>query len=143
MALGINDTGIYRGATELAFPDPPIILSRHEEGGPDRVYDIALPGNPVGVEYTRDQDQAFLRFRLRLLTAAQVAVIETLMGASGTVEVKLTPGSATEITCLFGPRSEQVFYLYNDEIPNAQPDGSALDPLLTQYRVDLFLIRME
>lgn len=143
MTLGINDTGIYRGATELVFPDPPIILTRHLEGGPDRVYDLTLPGIPVGVEYTRTQDQAFIRLRLRLLTAAQVATLETLMGGSGTVEVKLTPGTTTEITCVFGPRSEQEFFLYNEPVPDAQSDGTALDPLLTQYRVDLFLIRME
>lgn len=143
MAFTINQTGIERGATQLLFPDPPIILSRHMEGGPDRVYDLAINGKPVGVEYTRAQDQAFLLIRLRLLDAVQVATLEDLMSDSGAVEVKITPGDATVITCIFGPRSEQVFHLFNDPIANAQPDGSPLHATLTQYRVDLFLIRME
>ena len=143
MAFNILETGIERGGTQVLFDDPPIILSRHEEGGPDRVHEVSIPGTPIGVEFTRSQDQAFLMIRVRLMTAAQIATLETLMGASGPVEVKLTPGSATTITCLFASRGEDDFFLFNDAIPNATPAGGAIPALLTQYRLDLKLIRLE
>lgn len=143
MAFNINETGIEQGATQVLFDDPPIILDRHEEGGPDRVFEVAIPGNPIGVEYTRDQAKTFERIRVRLMTAAQVATLETLIDGGGVMVVKLTPGSATTIQCLFGPRDEMDFHLYNEPIPNATPAGGTIPALLTQYRVDLLLLRLE
>lgn len=143
MAFAINDTGIERGAVKVVFDTPVIIESRHEEGGPDRVFDVALPGNPVGVEYTRTQDQAFYRIRARLVDAADVATLETLLAGSGPVEFKPKAGDPTTITCLFGERKDQKFELYNGPIPDAAGDGSTLPPLLTQYNVTLSLLRLE
>ncbi len=143
MAFAINDTGLERDVVQVVFDDPVIIESRHEEGGPDRVYDVAIPGNPVGVEYARTQDQAFFRIRARLVDAADVAILETLLAGSGPVVFKPKAGDAGTVTCLFGERKDHEFELYNGPIPDAAADGSALSSLLTQYNVTLSLLRLE
>jgi len=143
MSFTINQTGIERDATQLLFPDPPILLERHEEDAADAVYEVSLPGNPIVVQYVRDQPKSFLKIRLRLLDAAEVATLVTLMEGSGPVTVKLTPGDAAEFLAMFGPRDDQDLMPYNDDFATGKPDGSAVDTVFTQYRADLFLLRLE
>jgi len=142
MAFTINQTGIERGATKLVFESAPIILERHAEDAADAAYEISLTGAPVVTQFVRTQTQSFLRFRLRLVAGSDVATLTTLMAGSGPVTVKLTPGSATTIQCMFGPRAEQKFMPFNDEYATGKPDGSAVDAAFIQYRVDLMMLRM-
>lgn len=142
MAFGINDTGIERGATQLLFPDPPILMDRHAEDAPDAAFEVAIPGNPVVVVYNRDQQRTFLHLRLRLLDAADITTLQALWAGSDPVTVKLTPGDATTILCMFGPRADQKLLPYNDDYATGQPDGSPVDPLLQQYHAELLLLRL-
>jgi hypothetical protein len=143
MAFTDAQVGIERGATQVLFATPPIIEDRHNEGGPTRAYELAITNNPCVVDYSVNQDKAFLKIRMEQLTAAQVATIETLLGATGPVIVKLKPGVSTTITCAFGPRGMHDFSLYNGPIPESDKTGAALTPVLTAYKVTLFLLRLE
>jgi len=143
MAFAIGAVGIERGGTQVLFDAPPIIEDRNREGGPTTAFELAITNNPCVVDYAVDQDKAFLKIRMEQLIAAQVALIETLMSASGPVEVKLKPGDATTITCAFGPRSMQDFEPYNGPFPESDKAGATLTPVLTAHRVTLFLLRLE
>lgn len=143
MAFGINETGIERGATQLLFPDPPIIIDRHEEDAPDAAYDVAIPGNPIVVEYARQQDKTFLRIKVRYLTAAHIATLQTLWSGSGPVTVKLTAGSSTTSSAMFGPRKDQRLTPFNGDYATSKPDGTSVDPIFEQYWAELLLLRLE
>jgi hypothetical protein len=142
VAFLLSEVGIERGATKVVFNTPPIIEERHREGGPSRAFELSINNNPVVVDYAVAQDKAFLKIRMEQLNAAQVATIETLLSSTGLVTVKLKPGSATTITCAFGPRSEQIFEPYNGPYPESDKVGGTLTPILTAYRVTLMLLRM-
>ena len=142
MAFTINQTGIERGATKLVFESAPIILERHAEDAADSAFEVSLTGAPIVTQFTRSQAQTFLRFRLRLVSGADVATLSTLMAGAGPVTVKLTPGSAATIQCMFGPRANQTFMPFNDDYATGKPDGSAVDAAFIQYRVDLMMLRM-
>jgi hypothetical protein len=141
MAFAIGEVGIERGATQVLFDAPPIIEDRHLEGGPSRVYEIAITNNPCVVEYATNQNKAKLRIHMEQLTAAQVATIETLIAAAGVVIVKLKPGDATTLTCGFGPKAEHKFLPYNGPFPESDKVGGTLTPVLTAYKVILSLLR--
>jgi hypothetical protein len=142
MAFTINQTGIERGATQLLFPSAPIIIDRHREEPADAAHAIAITGAPIVVQFGRTQQKSELRMRIRLLTGAEVTTLNTLMAGSGPVVVKLTPGSATTINCMFGPREEQEVVPYSGDYATAKMDGSAVDPLLEQHHAELFLLRV-
>lgn len=105
------------------------------------MYELAVTNNPCVVEYVVSQDKAKLKIRMEKLNAAQVALIETLMGAAGPVTVKLKVGVATTITCGFGPRDEQILMPYNGPYPEGDKAGATLTPVLTAYKVTLSLLR--
>ena len=142
MAFTINQTGFERGATQLIFGDAPIILRRHAEEAADAAHAIAINGQPITTQFTRTQAKSFLRLRLRLVAGADVTTLEDLMKGAGPVTVKLTPGDATTILCMFGPRDDQQLTPYNDDYATGKSDGSAVDPIFTQYKADLFLLRL-
>ena len=142
MAFTINQTGFERGATQLLFPDPPILLDRHAEEAQDSAYAVSLTGKPITTQYVRTQSKSFLRLRLRVLEGAAVTTQTTLMEGEGPVTVKLTPGSATTILCMFGPRADQKLMPYNNDYATGKSDGTAVDPILTQYHAELFLLRL-
>ena len=143
MAFALGEVGIERDATQVLFDAPPIIEHRHREGGPTTAFELAITNTPCVVDFSVNQDKAFLEMRMEQLTAAQVATIETLMGATGPIVVKLKPGVATTIICAFGPRHLHNFKLYNGPIPESDKAGAALTPVLTAYKVTLFLLRLE
>jgi len=142
MSFTINQTGIERGAIQLIFESAPIILKRHDEDAADSAYEISLTGTPVVTQFVRAQAQSFLRFRLRLVSGSDVATLSTLMAGDGPVTVKLTPGSTTTISCMFGPRDDQKFEPFSGDYATGQSDGSAVDPIFVQYRVDLLMLRL-
>jgi hypothetical protein len=43
---------------------------------------------------------------------------------------------------MFGPRSKQKLIPYNDDYATGKSDGSAVDPIFTQYKAELFLLRL-
>lgn len=144
MAFGINETGIEDYATgtpQVVFDSPVVVLERDAETAADAVHDVALSGDPVVVVYTRTQAQTFLRLYVRYITGTALANLRTLMGNGDLVKVKLTPGSSTTIDCMFGPRADQKLEAWTSDHPDAQGDGSALDPLLIQYKAELLLLR--
>ena len=142
MAFAINETGIERGATKLVFESAPIINDRHAEEPADAVFAVAITGAPITVQYIRTQNKTFLYFHVRLVSGADVDTLNTLMGGVGPVTVKLTPGDATVILCMFGPREDQDVTPYNGDYATGKADGSAVDPILTQHYADLFLLRL-
>ena len=143
MAFAIGEVGIERGGTQVLFDAPPIIRQRHREGGPSTSYELAITNNPCVVDYALGQDKAFLEIHMEQLTIAQVTLIETLMATSGPVEVKLKVGDATTISCAFGPREMHKFEPYNKDYPEGDKAGATLTPVLTAYKVTLFLLRLE
>jgi hypothetical protein len=142
MAFDLSDVGIERGTTKVLFNHPPIIEHRHAESGQDTIYEVAVPGNPVAVQYVPSQAKIFLRLRWEQVTPAQMATLETLRAGAGLITVKLTPGSATTLTCVFGPDSEQEITPYTGDYPESDKIGGALPDLMKTYRVRLTLIRM-
>jgi hypothetical protein len=142
MAFTINQTGFERGATQLIFDDPPILLDRHEEEAQDAAYAVAISGEPITTQFNRAQSKSFLRLRLRLVKGSDVTTLVTLMEGAGPVTVKLVPGDATTIQCMFGPREDQQLIPYNDDYATGKSDGSAVDPIFTQYKAELFLLRL-
>ena len=143
MAFTINQTGIERGATKLVFPDPPIMVQRHEEDAPDAAYDVSIAGNPVVVEYARDQQKTFMRLKVRYLGASEISTLQTLWSGSGPVTVKLTAGSATTSQAMFGPRKDQKLNLFSGDYATSKPDGTAVDSIFEQYWAELLLLRLE
>ena len=143
MAFALAEVGIERDTTQVLFDAPPIIKQRHREGGPTRAYELAITNAPCVVDYAVDQDKAFLEIHMEQLTIAQVTTIETLINATGPVVVKLKPGDATTITCAFGPRDMHDFAPYNKDYPESDKTGGTLTPVLTTYKVTLFLLRLE
>jgi hypothetical protein len=142
VAFAIGEVGIERGATQVLFDAPPIVESRHLEGGPARTYELAITNNPCVVEYVTSQDEAKLVIRMERLTIAQVTLISTLLGAAGPVIVKPKVGVTTTITCGFGPRAEQLLVPYNGPYPEGDKAGATLTPVLTTYKVTLSLLRL-
>ena len=142
MAFTEAQVGIERSATQVLFDAPPIIEDRDREGGPTTAYELAITNNPCVVDYSVSQDKAFLKIRMEQLTAAQVATINTLMGATGPIVVKLEAGTSATLTCAFGPRHMHKFVLYNGPIPESDKAGDPLTPILTAYKVTLFLLRL-
>jgi len=142
MAFAINETGFERDAVQLLFDTAPIMLERHAEDAQDAAYAVAIGGEPVTTQFNRTQAKSFLRIRLRLIAGADLATLITLMEGAGPVTVKLTPGSATTILCMFGPRHEQIFMPYNEDYATGKTDGTAVDPIFIQYKCDLFLLRL-
>jgi hypothetical protein len=142
MAFAINETGFERGATKLVFGTAPIMLERHAEDAQDAAYAVAISGEPITVQYVRTQAKSFLRIRLRLVVGSDVTTLIALMDGAGPVDVKLTPGSAAITQCMFGPREDQELIPYNEDYATGKPDGTAVDPIFTQYKADLFLLRL-
>ena len=132
MAFNLSDVGIERGATQVLFDHPPIIEERHAESAQDTSYEIAIDGSVVGVQFVKSQTKATV-----------VAGLETLRETRGAVTVKLKPGDATTITCLFGPDSMQEFTPYTGAYPESDKSGAALPNLMKTYRVKLTLLRLE
>ena len=143
MAFLIGDVGIERGVTQVLFDHPPIIVERHGESGQDTIFEVAVPGNPVAVQYVPAQSKILLRLRWEQVTDAQLAVLETLRAASGVVVVKLKPSLATTITCVFGPDSEQSITQYTGDRPESDKVGGALPALMKTSKVELTFLRME
>lgn len=142
MSFTINQTGIERGGTKLVLATAPIIVDRHAEESADSVYAVAITGAPITVQYVRSQNKTFLYLHIRLVSGADVDTLNTLMGGIGAVNVKLTPGDATVILCMFGPRDDQDVVPYNGDYATGKSDGSPVDPILTQHYADLFLLRL-
>lgn len=142
MAFSINETGFERGATKLVLGDAPILVERHEEEAADAAYAVAIGGEPVTTQFNRTQAKSFLRLRIRLLDATAMGTLETLMNGAGPVDVKLTPGSAAITQCMFGPRVEQQIIPWNEDFATGKMDGTAVDPIFTQYKAELFLLRL-
>jgi len=142
MAFTINQTGFERGATQLLFDTAPIMLQRHAEDAQDAAYAIAIGGEPITTQFVRTQAKSFLRIRLRLIAGSDLGTLITLMEGEGPVDVKLTPGDAAVIQCMFGPREDQALIPYNDDYATGQTDGSPVDPIFVQYKCDLLLLRL-
>ena len=143
MAFNLPDVGIERGVTQVLFANPPIIVERHSESGQDTIYEVAVPGNPIAVQYTPAQAKIFLRLRWEQVTDAQLVLLESLRAASGVVVVKLKPGVATTITCAFGPDSEQSITQYTGDRPESDKIGGVLPALMKTSKVELTFLRME
>jgi hypothetical protein len=146
MAFNLNDTGIEDYATgtpQVVFNDPVVVLERDAETGADVVHDVAISGDPLVVAYNRTQQRTFLRLYVRLISGTDLSNLRSLMGAGALVKVKLTPGTSTTITCMFGPRTEQKLRAYTGDHAEAQSNGSPLDPLLIQYNAELMLLRFD
>jgi len=146
MAFTVNQTGIEdlaTGSTKVVFASPVVVLERDAETGADTVHDVAISGAPIAVAYARSQQRSFLRLYVRHITGTNLANLRTLMASGAPVVVKLTPGTAATITCIFGPRSEQKLEAWTGDHPDADSAGAALDPLLIQYKAELFLLRLE
>lgn len=142
MAFAINETGFERDATKLVTGDPFILLDRHAEDAQDAQYAIAITGAPITTQFNRTQSESILRLRIRLITGSDVAVLTSLMAGVGPVTVKLTPGDATTFLAMFGPREDQKLIPYNEDYATGKSDGTAVDPIFTQYKADLFLLRL-
>jgi hypothetical protein len=142
MAFSINETGFERDATKLVFDSAPILMDRHEEEAKDAEYAVAISGAPITVQFNRTQDKSFLRLKIRYIAGADVDTLVTLMEGDGPVTVKLTPGDATTILCMFGPREMQELTPFSGDYATGKSDGSAVDPLLRQYYAELFLLRL-
>lgn len=145
MSFTDNQTGIEdyaAGTTQVIFDSPVIVLERDAEAAADAVHDVAISGVPIVVVYTRTQAQSFLRLYARMVKGTDLTNLRTLMGSGDLVVVKLTPGTSTTITCMFGPRKDQTLEPWTGDHADAQGDGSALDPILIQYRAELFLLRL-
>ena len=142
MSFTINQTGIERGGTKLVTGDPFILLDRHGEEAADAAYAVAISGVPITTQFNRSQAKSFLRLRIRYIAGADVGTLVALMEGAGAVTVKLTPGSADTILCMFGPRADQKLTPYSDDYATGKPDGTAVDPILTQYHAELFLLRL-
>jgi hypothetical protein len=142
MAFTINETGFERGATKLVFDDPPILMNRHEEEAADAAHAVAISGAPITVQFNRSQDKSFLRLKIVYIAGSDVGTLETLMNGAGPVDVKLTPGDATITQCMFGPRDQQKVIPFNDDFATGKSDGTAVDPIFTQYYAELFLLRL-
>jgi len=142
MAFQLSEVGIERGAVQVLFANPPIIVERHAESGQGTIYEVAVPGNPVAVQYTPAQPKIFLRLRWEQVTDAQLVLLESLRAASGVVVVKLKPGVAATITCVFGPDEDQTITQYTGDRPESDKTGNALPALMKTSRVELTLLRM-
>ena len=142
MTFNLADVGIERDATQVLFNAPPIITDRHEESGQSTIYEIALPGNPVVVQYVLAQPKVFLRLRWEQVTDAQLAVLDTLRSGSGPVTVKIKPGDASTLTCMFGPDADQEITQYTGDRPESDKIGGALPELMKTSKVVLTLLRM-
>lgn len=142
MAFTINQTGLERGATQVVTDDPFILLDRHAEEAQDAAHAVSLSGEPITTQFTRAQAKSFLRLRIRLIKGTDVDDLVTLMEGAGPVTVKLTPGSATTIECMFGARKDQKLVPYNQDYATGKSDGSAVDSIFTQYHAELFLLRL-
>lgn len=142
MAFTESQVGIERDATQVLFDAPPIIMDRHMEGGPARSYEIAITNSPCVVEYKVNVDKAKLKIRVPQMTAAQMAILETLIGATGPVTVKVEAGTSATIVCGFGPRSEHQFLPYTGDYPDGDKTGGALPSTLTTYNATISLLRL-
>ena len=144
MAFALDEVGIedIGEVTQVLFDHPPIIEDRHAESGQDTIYEVAVPGNPVGVQYVPSQSKIFLRLRWEQVTSTQMATLETLRATAGPMTVKLKPGDATTLTCLFGPDADQDITPYTGDYPESDKTGGALPELMKTYKVRLTLLRM-
>ena len=142
MAFNLPDVGIERDTTQVLFDAPPIIVERHKESGQDTVYEISVPGSPVAVQYVPSQAKQFLALRWEQVTSVQLATLEILRGAAGPVTVKLKPGDAATLVCVFGPDSMQTITQYTGERPESDRLGGALPELMKTSKVELTLLRM-
>ncbi len=142
MSFTINQTGLERGATKVVTDDPFILLDRHAEEARDAAYAIAISGVPVTTQFNRSQAKSVLRLRIRYIAGTDVDDLVTLMEGAGPVTVKPVPGDAGTIQCMFGPRADQKLVPYNEDYATGKPDGSAVDPIFTQYHAELFLLRL-
>lgn len=142
MSFTINETGFERGGTKLVTDDPFILLDRHGEEAADAAYAVAISGAPITTQYNRSQAKSFLRLRIRYIAGSDVDTLVTLMEGAGPVTVKPTPGDATTIQCMFGPRADQKLVPYSGDYATGKPDGTAVDPIFTQYHAELFLLRL-
>lgn len=145
MAFTINQTGIEdyaTGTTQVIFESPVIIEERDDETAADAVHDVAISGAPIVVVYNRTQAKTFLRLYVRRIMGTNLANLRSLMAAGAPVSVKLAAGSATTITCMFGPRKDQELRSWTGDHPDATSDGSAIPELLLQYNAHLLLFRL-
>jgi hypothetical protein len=124
------------------FGDAPILMDRDEEEPADSVHAVAITGAPIVTTFNRTQEKTFLRMKLRLVAGSDMDKLRSLMKGSTPVTVKLTPGSATTILCRFAGRDEQTMNPYNDDFATGKPDGTAVDPIYTQFSPELLLLRL-
>lgn len=136
MSFETGETGIERDETQLVFAHAPKLLHAHQQGGPDRVVAVSVPGTPVVVEYVPDEDPALVVIRSELLTEDQVETLEELLSETGPVTVKLDPAEDGEtFLAVFGPRAEQKLEPIFGAYPVTAPER------LTKWRAQLTLYR--
>jgi hypothetical protein len=139
VSFTINQTGLERGATQLVFPEAPIILSRDDLAQAPVSVARTLTGQNIAVELVVTEDDPDIRIRVHRMTAAHVATLRTLRAGGGPLTAKLTPGSATTIDVVFRPASEQMITPYTGPHTDATDAGAALDAILTTSVVELSL----
>lgn len=146
MSFTINQTGIedyLTETTQIIFPHPPIVESRWAEGTPGTVVRWSVSNTPCVVQYQGEQDRRVLRLFVRTLTAAQIDTLRQLRDDGGLLNVKITPGSATTILCMFAEDTDQDWHPMIAEHPDAKGDASAIDGIFLIYEAHIVLARME
>lgn len=125
----------------LTVDFPPIVMSRHKEGGPKVGDAISIVNTPVVTEWDVAQDQAMIRLKFKVLNASQLASLESLLSAGGPIAITLTPGGGS-LDGVFADRSKHRFTPYNSPYPNSDESGGSLSDTLvnTEAEVLIFLI---
>lgn len=102
MSFTDAQVGIERGATQLLFEREPVVL-KDKPDLPPRAMAISLPGTPISVEFTTEQDEVNIYWLIEYLSKADRATLMTLLRGTGPVIAKGKTGVSTTLTCTFAP----------------------------------------
>jgi len=140
VSFAATECGIERGATKVTFPEPPSVHDPDVEGAAEPQINLSIDASPVAVYLTKAQAKSRIKIETYPLTLTQVNVLRSLEASAEVATLKYKPSASTEVSVVFGPRSEQEFVPYNGPHPEGDETGAALGAWRTTYRVVLSLV---
>jgi len=95
MPFADDEVGLERGGTKFSPAREPRIMDRFQEGGPERATTRSITGQPIGVEYRQDVDDARLELRWENLSEAEASVLRLILNGWGPLAAKIEKGVPT------------------------------------------------
>lgn len=128
-------------SVDFSVTTPPRVMTRLPHAGAARAAAIGLTGEAIVVEYGSTTTPPKLILRWEYLTASEASTLRSCMDSGGLLTVK-TSGSATGVSCVFAPESEQLLEPILGHYADATAAGGAIATDMTPWRAEIVFYRV-